>query len=333
MQSIEVNSPSLSSEIIYVAAAVILLNGKVLITQRIGNKHLSGKWEFPGGKIELGESSEIALARELQEELSITPKRFSRFCKVMHHYPEKSVLLDVWLVTAFDGEINANEGQPFSWVDINQLNKVDMPEADIEIVSALRFSDSYLISPEPADFKIDKFIEMLSNSIDNLATPIVGKKLVQLRSKSLPFDLYKEVAKFSAVICHQKSSLLLINDSFDIASDVGADGVHLSGNGLKEYNRDSEEKYGDIIVAASCHSEADIVLANTKKIDFGVISPVNKTMSHPEKDPIGWDSFRKMAYNAEFPVYALGGMVPSYIQKAKEQGGYGIAAISSLWKG
>jgi len=90
---------------IHVAAAVIRsTDGLVLIAKRPLDKHQGGLWEFPGGKVEKGEAVEVALARELLEELGIGVTAARPLIQVRHDYPDKHVLLDVWEVTAFSGE-------------------------------------------------------------------------------------------------------------------------------------------------------------------------------------------------------------------------------------
>ena len=89
-----------SNNIIHVDVGVVInQQQQVLISQRHIESHQGGLWEFPGGKKELEESIEAALQREFEEELGITPTEFSPFMEVLHHYEDKSVLLDVWLIT------------------------------------------------------------------------------------------------------------------------------------------------------------------------------------------------------------------------------------------
>lgn len=123
---------------IHVAAAVIFgSDHKILIARRPDHVHKGGLWEFPGGKVEKDESVRVALARELQEELAITVLRAEPLLKVQHDYPEKSVLLDVWTVTDFNGEARGNEGQAINWVSFGQLDEYQFPEANQPIIDAL----------------------------------------------------------------------------------------------------------------------------------------------------------------------------------------------------
>lgn len=121
-------------------AAGILVDSqeRVLLIQRLPGKHLAGLWEFPGGKLELGETAEQALVRELDEELGVEVLTTAPLISVPWHYPEKSVLLHAWRITAWRGEATAREGNPMRWVAVGDLDVAAMPPADVAIVAALR---------------------------------------------------------------------------------------------------------------------------------------------------------------------------------------------------
>ncbi len=124
---------------IHVAAGVILSpEGQILLALRPKTVHQGGLWEFPGGKVEADEIVEQALIRELQEELAITVTACEPLVEVSHDYTDKSVLLDVWIVSAFTGEPKGNEGQQVRWVKPEQLAEYDFPEANVPIVEAVQ---------------------------------------------------------------------------------------------------------------------------------------------------------------------------------------------------
>lgn len=124
---------------IYVVAAVIWAkNKKILITKRPDNKPQGGFWEFPGGKIERDETPTEGLFRELKEELAISVLEMRPFIKLEHEYPERSIILDVWIVEKFTGNARGNEGQTIAWVSIDQLNQYQFPEANRLIVDKLQ---------------------------------------------------------------------------------------------------------------------------------------------------------------------------------------------------
>jgi len=117
-------------EIVKVAAAIIVNNGQALIAQRPLDKHKGGYWEFPGGKIDVRESSEAALIRECREELDIEVIVFEQFDSLRFDYPDKKVHLQFFLVTQFKGKPSGLEGQPLRWVPLEQLAQYTFPEAN-----------------------------------------------------------------------------------------------------------------------------------------------------------------------------------------------------------
>ena len=120
---------------IHVAVGVLIdARGCVLLTRRLKGTHLAGYWEFPGGKVEAGESVHTALARELEEELGTRIGTTVPLMTVSHDYGEKQVLLDVHLVKDWNGEPHGAEGQPLAWVDGGSLDEFQVPEANAEIM-------------------------------------------------------------------------------------------------------------------------------------------------------------------------------------------------------
>lgn len=139
---------------IYVVAAIVLRGGQVFLTKRADDAHQGGKWEFPGGKVEPGESAIGALSRELKEEIGITIADMAgretnietgeaeimqsqAFMTVEHDYPEKKVILDFFLISEFAGEPGGCEGQSFAWFGIDELAQLDFPDANQVVVEKL----------------------------------------------------------------------------------------------------------------------------------------------------------------------------------------------------
>lgn len=124
---------------LHVAVGVVLNpDRKILITRRSPDAHQGGLWEFPGGKVEAGESLSVALARELREELGIEIGRISPLLQVRHDYADKSVLLDVHVVWEFTGTARGLERQPLAWVSCAELADYAFPAANDPIVTAVR---------------------------------------------------------------------------------------------------------------------------------------------------------------------------------------------------
>lgn len=124
--------------LVHVAVGVVLDDSsRVLIARRAARSHQGGLWEFPGGKVESGETVLQALARELEEELGIRIAGSSPLLEVHHDYGDKAVLLDVHLVSEFSGTAQGLEGQPVSWVLVGELAKFEFPAANGPIVEAV----------------------------------------------------------------------------------------------------------------------------------------------------------------------------------------------------
>ena len=124
---------------IHVVAAVIwnTARNKILITKRPAHLHKGGYWEFPGGKVEAGESLDTALARELKEELTIEFDQCSAMQSLSFDYPDKKVFLEFFHVYDLRGDPVANEGQEMAWVASTELGAYQFPEANEPIVKAL----------------------------------------------------------------------------------------------------------------------------------------------------------------------------------------------------
>ncbi len=122
---------------IRVAAALIEQAGRYLITRRNEGVHLGGKWEFPGGKCETGESFESCLQRELLEELGVetTPPQF--FMTREHEYSEKVVELKFFFCSILRGEPKPLGCAEFCWVKVEDLENFEFPPADLPVVSRL----------------------------------------------------------------------------------------------------------------------------------------------------------------------------------------------------
>lgn len=123
---------------VHVAVGVILdASQQVLIARRPMGSHQGGLWEFPGGKVETGESLEQALFRELKEELAIEVSECTPLVTVEHDYGDKLVLLDVCMVGAFTGDPVGAEGQILRWIGLDQLGEYQFPAANKPIVDLL----------------------------------------------------------------------------------------------------------------------------------------------------------------------------------------------------
>ncbi len=126
-------------------------DGRVLIAQRPAGKPLAGRWEFPGGKLGPGEDAYAGLVRELREELGVEVRAAVRLMRYPHEYPDRTVWLDMWIVSDWGGEVHAHDGQALCWVEPSRLGEHDILEADGPIVEALRRRTVPGRTPEPGN--------------------------------------------------------------------------------------------------------------------------------------------------------------------------------------
>jgi 8-oxo-dGTP diphosphatase len=308
------------TRLIHVAAAAILdSQGRVLISKRHHSAHQGGLWEFPGGKLEPGEAVLAGLARELLEELNIRPLRSEPLIKVTHHYPDRSVLLDVHRVLEFSGKPRGMEGQPLAWRLPSAMHPSDFPAADRPIITALQLPDRYLITGADATRPVE-FLQRLEAAIQQ------GLSMVQLRAHELADADYFRLAAAAWEICQAYGAQLVLSRTGQLQSR--ADGVHLTRQQLLAL---TERPQLTGWIGASCHNPQELQQAERLGLDYALLSPVQPTRSHPDAVPLGWERFAQWVAQVNLPVYALGGLSLKHLAQAKRSGAQGIAAIGAFW--
>jgi len=310
------------SELTHVAVGVIINPaGEILLAQRPDHLHQGGLWEFPGGKLEAGETVLQALARELREEVAITLQQAQPLIRIPYHYPEHSVLLDVWQVVSFEGEPRGQEGQPIRWVTPEQLSDYALPAANRPIVAAARLPDSCMITGQLES--AEDWLSRLERALRR------GVRLVQLRLKQHPAKTVESLTNQALSLCRGFDCQVILNADPECFRHLEVDGFHLTAAALQHYT--TRPVAGGKWLSASIHDPAELTLAMQLDVDFGLIAPVLQTTTHPDVRPLGWEQFHVMAEQAAFPVYALGGMQLDDIPRAREAGGQGIAGIGLFW--
>ncbi|MGH8372657.1 MAG: Nudix family hydrolase [Gammaproteobacteria bacterium] len=310
---------------IHVVAAVLHDgHGRVLIAERPAGKPLAGFWEFPGGKLETGESPHDALRRELHEELGITVDEARPLIRFTHAYPERQVELDVWRVMRYSGELQARERQSLAWVNPGSLSEINLLPADLPITQRLRLPPLMLVTPAP-ESDTATFLNNLQRRL------VAGIELVQLRAPDLDPVRYPQLAAQVIDICHEHGARIFLNAEPQLAVQLGADGVHLTSRRLLDLNKRSVPT--SFLIGASCHDAAELEHAQTCELDYTMLGPVLPTASHPDAATLGWVRFALLAGNSRLPVYAIGGMQAGDLERIQAQGGYGLAAIRGLWNG
>ena len=306
--------------IVEVVAGVITdARGRILLARRTEGRDLAGRWEFPGGKREPGESAEAALARELREELGIEVDIGEPLIAVPQRYPHKRLRLDVRHIRAWRGSARGHEGQALAWVPRERLPAYPMPPADIPVVAALLQPERYLVTPPPDEDAA--WLATLERAV------AAGTKRVQLRAPGLELRRWRDLAARGAAVCLDGGAEVLVNGDIGLAVELGT-GVHLRAAQLHALERRPGVAGA---VGASCHDEADLRRAGALGCDFAVLGPVAATASHPDALPLGWGGFARLRERSSLPLYAIGGMGIADIGQARTQGAQGIAAIRGLW--
>lgn len=308
---------------VHVAAAVIRgKDGRILLARRADTQHQGGLWEFPGGKVEAGESIEAALARELREELGIEVVHSRPLIKVSHDYADKHVLLEVREVDAFTGEPHGAEGQPLAWVAPRDLGHYEFPQANKPIVAAARLPDQYLITPE--DVESPALLRGIQKAIAN------GIGLIQLRAPDGYDPKYRDIAVDAVGLCAGKAQLML-KGPLEWLGDFPAAGWHLTAAQLRKYAANGRPFPESRWLAASCHNAEELALAEQMGVDFVTLSPVQVTQTHPDAVPLGWDQAQTLIEGFRQPVFLLGGVGPDQRELAWRSGAQGVAGIRAFW--
>lgn len=123
---------------VHAVAGLLIRDGKLLVAERPEGKPYSGFWEFPGGKLEEHELGEEAIKRELREELGIEVIEAESWFQHLHAYPDKTVLLELWLVTKFNGRPQSLENQVLRWVNYEELLHLNLLEGNLALLSHIK---------------------------------------------------------------------------------------------------------------------------------------------------------------------------------------------------
>ena len=307
-------APDAASRLDVVAAIIRDDLGRVLLARRPEHKHQGGRWEFPGGKVEAGEALQHSLQRELDEELGIVARASRPFMTVDHHYPDLHVRLHFREVTDWHGEPHGREGQSVSWFAGAELDALEFPAANRPVVTALGLSDQLVILPErlPEDWR--------SRLTAALAS---GAGMVYMRG------LEKDLQTLSQAVelCHQAGARALVRNDPALLQQSGADGLHLSAAAARELKQRPDVS----LLSVACHNEAELDIACRLQADMATLSPLNRTMTHPDAAPLGWQEFARLAVGRPFSVYALGGVSKKDLHQARDHGARGVAGIRDFF--
>ncbi len=316
---------AMTTKIVDVAAGILLqADGRFLLASRPIGKPYAGYWEFPGGKLEAGETALAALKRELIEELGIRVTAATPWIVQTFTYPHATVRLHFFRVTAWQGELHPHEGQSFAWQTAGMLNVSPILPANGPILRGL-VQPTVIAFSNVAELGETEFLRRLDTRLAQ------GPLRLILREPQLGTDPYRTLA--SQVLGRLRSSgqnTLLLHNQIELARELGADGVHLPS---RELARLTQRPRGLDWIGASVHNPAELAAAARLGLDYAVLGHIAPTRSHPDSPPLGWETFAELVGQGwPLPVYAIGGMQTKDIERSQQYGGHGIAMLRAFWE-
>ena len=220
----------------------------------------------------------------------------------------------------FTGQAKGMEQQAIAWVPVEKIAKHQFPTANKRIVETLLLPAYYPIVDESSGAP-----EQMMIHLDALICK--GYTMFQLRAKSLTRSDFKKLAKQALQKCQEHGCTLFLNTSVHTALELNAKHVHLSSKALLQSDLCIPN---DMSVAVSCHSRLELERAQALGGLFSLLSPVNKTSSHLEAEPMGWNKFGDLIASLPMPVYALGGLAPYDLEMAQSKGATGVSGIRAF---
>ncbi|MGB4672911.1 MAG: Nudix family hydrolase [Azovibrio sp.] len=305
-----------------VAAAVMLSRDgqEFMLACRPEGKVYAGYWEFPGGKVEAGETVRQALVRELEEELGITVTKASPWLQRHFVYPHAHVQIHFWRVTGWEGEIGISaplEHSAVAWQPLGGPNRVaPLLPANAPILKALSLPCQMIIS-QAATRGVEQELQRLEQALNQ------GLRLIQLRDRELPPAERLWFAEALMHLARPRQALVLVSEDETLARRIGAAGLHLSSAGLKARTTRPDFEW----VGASCHDAAELAQAEALGLDYALLGPVLPTASHPGGAILGWAGFAQRVQESALPVFALGGQTQDRLATAQAHGAHGIAML------
>jgi 8-oxo-dGTP diphosphatase len=310
------------NKVLHVAVGVVEdAHGRILVALRPKDKHQGGLWEFPGGKIEEGETTFQALKRELLEECNLDIASSSQLIKVLHDYGDRRVLLDVHRVRDFSGHAKGLEDQQVEWVFAGLLAEREFPDANRIIIRSLRLPDIIGITGSwSSDEELKQKLEQFFSG---------GGQCVQLRAHQLSTREYARTYRTVQELASTYGAKVAVNRPLEEALLLSPDMLHLAARECADLSERPVSR--EILLGISCHNRSEMDRALKLEADYILLSPVQPTTSHPGATALGFSSFSELVSNYPVPVFALGGVGPGDVECVKQGGGQGVAGISFWW--
>ncbi|QDQ26103.1 Nudix family hydrolase [Chitinimonas arctica] len=309
-------------KITHVAAGILIQpDGRFLLGSRPAGKPYAGWWEFPGGKLEAGETPLQALCRELQEELGIEVRAAQPWLVQEFTYPHATVRLYFFKVTDWQGEPHPHEGQQFAWQTAGALSVEPVLPANTPILRGLQL---------PATLAFSNVAEMGEAAwLESLATQLrEGMRWLVLREPQLDERDYAALAGKALALVRASGGNLLLHGRPELLRELEADGVHLPARELLKAEARPEGWCG-----ASVHNAAELAQAARLGLDYAVLGSVKPSLSHPGGPVLGWAGFQALVEQGwPFPVYGVGGLTSADLDDARLAGAQGVVMLRAAWQ-
>ncbi|WP_374353296.1 Nudix family hydrolase [Chitinimonas sp.] len=310
------------NKITHVAAGILIrADGQFLLGSRPQGKPYAGWWEFPGGKLEQGETPRQALDRELHEEMGIVVQQAHPWLVQTFAYPHATVRLNFFKVCSWSGEPQPHEGQAFVWQTPGATTAEPILPANTPILRGLQLPAVLALS-NVAELGEAAWLARLEARLEQ------GLRWLVLREPGLAGAAYAALAQRVLDLARRHGARVLLHDAPALAEQLGADGVHLSARALMATQQRPAGWLG-----ASVHSQAELEQAAALGVDYAVLGTIKPTLSHPHGPIRGWAGFaEQLMAGWPFPVYGIGGLAAADLPDAYAAGAQGIAALRWPWR-
>ena len=294
---------------IHVAIGLLFYRGKVLVGWRKADQHQGNKYEFPGGKVEEGETPVEACRREIFEEVGIGIQQWHAFDVIHHDYEDVEVFLHIFHA-AVPEKYLADIQKPWTWYTRDQLLELNFPKANKDIIQRLYWSHQIKISDQLPSYPTEENDQLFYWRIE--PTQVTIMQLQQLDNLDQD-DLSQLIVNFD--VWQQLSET--------IQKKVRT--IHFKQHQLM--NLAIGQLPVGIRCIAACHDLVSLQHAQQLGFDAVILSPVLQTQTHPGTVALGWARFSTYAATCDIPVFALGGLTRNDLQLAQQNHAYGIAGI------
>jgi 8-oxo-dGTP diphosphatase len=284
--------------------------GRVLLAERTARQISAGFWELPGGKIDPGETPQIAAARELAEEIGLRAESLHPLMTYDHVFPTKRVRLHIFHVSRWSGSPHGREGQRVAWVDPASPAVSPVLPSNLRVLAALG------LPPVMGVFDLAGDAGSMLGQVQTALSG--GARLLLLRAAHWAPDQRVSVSRRICGLAQRYGATTLLAGSALEVDRAGAGGLHSEAAALHRFNARPPVRLWSV----ACHGQEDVSRAQALGADLVVVSPVLACGTRPL---LGWEGLRRLAQATPVPVYARGGLDAGHLSQALQAGAAGIA--------